>query len=516
MKKPSLVQALIVALFTLAVGYLLSRSLFIAYVGFTPLEKALAWLFFAAECFIMIHGLGYFYSVYNMNLPNREPKPADDSVDIKPPSVAVLIPSRHEPKDMLWNTINAIKMMDYPNFDVYLLDDSCDEKHKREADELAKEMDIQVFRREIRHGAKAGIINDCVKALRHDYVCVFDADQSPIRIFLSQLIPLLENEERLAFVQTPQFYSNLSQNRISLAANMQQAVFYEYVCEGKSHRDSMICCGTNVVFRRQALEDIGGLDESSVTEDFASSAKFHSMGWHTYYHNHVYTFGKGPEDLRSYFKQQNRWALGNVGVLRRLFLQLFTNPTALNHHQWFEYFITGSYYLIGWAYLFLMGCPILFIFANIPSFFMDPYIYALTYLPFLILSWVIFYASMGHRNYKISEVFRAQLLGFIALPIYARAALSGIFNIKSTFDVTAKNGSASLPYWKLTPQIFLWSIHLAALTWGVHRMVYEQASVVAINCGWVLYHFILLSGIYYFNEIRREPHGQGHLAAKAG
>ena len=54
------------------------------------------------------------------------------------------------------------------------------------------------------------------------------------------------------------------------------------------------------------------------------------------------TFGMGPEDLGSYFKQQNRWAMGNVGVLRTVLLNFLKSPFSLKPIQWFEYMITGS------------------------------------------------------------------------------------------------------------------------------------------------------------------------------
>ena len=448
----------------------------------------------------MLHALGYFFGVFNVSR-KKELAAQAEKLSIKDfPPVAILIPARHEPKEVIENTLISCYNLAYPNKTIYLLDDSSQEQFKKEAEELTQKYKARVFRRSSRHGAKAGIINDCLKTLKDKYVAIFDADQNPMPNFLTNLIPILENNPKLAFVQTPQFYSNLNASRVSMGSNMQQSVFYEYVCEDKSSSQAMICCGTNVVLRKEALDAVGGLDESTVTEDFATSFKMHLKGWNSLYYNHVHTFGMGPEDLGAYFKQQNRWALGNIGVLRLILLKLLTRPFTLKPTQWFEYIITGSYYLIGWAYLFLVLCPIVYIFFNIPSFFMDPLVYTLSFIPYLLLSFGIFYTSMLGRYYSLGHILRGQALAFITLPIYLRAALLAFIGKRGSFQVTAKSGTRRISYLKLWPQLSLWLVSLAGITWGLNRFAYELSPTSLINVLWITYHFMLLSSIFYFNE----------------
>jgi len=497
-KKPGMIQGLLVLLFVSITFYFLARSVFIIFAKYQPLEKILAVLFLIAEIFVMFQAFGYFGTIYRLN--RKRPEHLKTAPIKDEPSVAILVAARHEPKDILESTLLSLYNLDYKNKTIYILDDSSEDRYHEEAAELAKEYGLKVFRREVRHGAKAGIINDCLKGCTDKYVAVFDVDQNPISGFLNTIIPILEGNPKLSFVQTPQFYSNLSVNKISFASNMQQAVFYEYICEGKSSSDAMICCGTNVIFRREALVDVGGLDEATVTEDFATSIKFHMKGWESLYYNHVHTFGMGPEDMGSYFKQQNRWAMGNLGVFRNIIKNIIRSPFALKPLQWFEYFITGSYYLISWAYLFLMLCPVLYLFFGIPSFFMNPVVYALAFLPYLVLSISIFQVSMVGRGYTMKQMFKGQLLSFITLPVYMRASLLGAIGMKGTFQVTAKGGSKALPYSDLWPQLALWAISLSAITWGANRYLYEPTAAIAINVGWIAYHFLLLSGVFYFNE----------------
>jgi len=495
--KITFIQAQIALLVLFIVFYLLARGVFLVYVEYTPLEQALAVLFLLSEVFLMFQAFGYFGTIYGLN---KQLDSESLSFPEDRPPVAILVPSRHEPKEVLRQTFRHLKAINYENKEIYFLDDSSEASFCREAEEVAEEFGAKIFRRSDRHGAKAGIVNDCLKTLNTKYVAIFDADQNPLPGFLTKIIPILEADAKLAFVQTPQFYSNIRSTRVSHACNLQQSVFYEYICEGKSSSGSMICCGTNVVFRAEALKDIGGFDETSVTEDFATTVNLHLKKWKTVYYNHVGAFGKGPENLEEYFKQQNRWAQGNAGVFRKVLFQFIKNPLALKPAQWFQYFITGSFYCVGIAYLFLVFCPIVYILFNIPSFFVDPRVYLLTFVPYFMLSLLIFYSCMGQRNYSIKQMLLAQSLAFITIPVYIKAFLSGIIGKKATFQVTSKESSGTIPYRFLWTQLVLWSINLIALVWGTHRLFYERSGSILMNYIWLIWHFLLLSSVFYFNE----------------
>ena len=493
--------AWLVLLFVFLAVYFVVRSIFVIYAHYDPLEKVLAVIFLLCEVFVLVQAVGYFSTVYRcrQDLCRLPEVPVLKEF----PSVAVLVPARHEPTAVLEDTLVCLYNLRYPRKNLYVLDDSSILAFKEEARRLSQKYGAKLFSRDAHRGAKAGIINDCMATLEEKYIAIFDADQNPIPAFLEKLIPQLEADERLGFIQTPQFYSNASSNRIASAANVQQAVFYEYICEGKGSNRAMVCCGTNVVLRRQALLDVGGLDETTVTEDFATSIQLQLKGWRSLYSNHVRVFGQGPQDLLAYLKQQHRWAMGNVAVLRRIIAEFIRNPFRLSPMQWFEYFITGSYYLIGWAYIFLIFCPIVYIFFGIPSFFMNSAVYALTFLPYLVLSLAIFYYSMRERAYSMRQTVFGQLLVFIALPVYLRASFFGLLGIEGAFEVTAKDGGRRIPYVRLWPQLFFWGINLAALTWALNKLVYARSVDVLLNAVWIAYHFLLFSSIFYFNEEKK-------------
>lgn len=479
--------------------YALIRALFLFQVRYNSLELFFAVLLILAEFFVLVHGFGYVLNVIKV-FGGKEDNRKGPAALKDEPSVAILVAARHEPRDLLERTFITLNNLNYKNKFIYFLDDSSKEEYRKEAEDLSRDYGLRLFRPDQRHGAKAGIINDCLKTLEQKYVVIFDADQNPLPEFLGILVPLMEGDERLAFVQTPQFYSNIEKNRIARAAAFQQAVFYEYICEGKSTDGSMFCCGTNVIFRTQALKDAGGLDESTITEDFATSVKLHSLGWKSLYFNRVYAFGMGPESLNGYFKQQFRWAAGTISVFGKLVYRLFTKPFSLKLTQWWEYLLSSSYYLIGLVFFFLMLCPVIYLFFNIPSFFILPQVYLASFLPYIILTMSIFYLVLRGRNYKFKDLAIGQLLGAVTFSVYIRAALSALFGLKARFGITEKGKAKAMPYIRLWPQLGFMALNFIAFVWGINRFVYERDPSIIANSFWAFYHFAVLSSIFYFNR----------------
>ncbi len=461
-------------------------------------DKIFAGFLMLCEFFVVLHTIGYMMNILATVRARAEEKREETLTE--EPAVALLVAARHEPKQILWQTFASLKALHYRNKTIYFLDDSSDEKYKKEAEELAQELGLVLFRRAVRHGAKAGIVNDCLKTLTQKYVAIFDADQCPLPQFLNVIVPKLERDAKIAFVQTPQFYSNFQESRVARGAAFQQAVFYEYICEGKSSREAMYCCGTNIVFRKEALVQVGGMDETTVTEDFATSLKLHVLGWRSLYIGHVYAFGMGPEDFAGYFKQQFRWANGSIVVFKKAIKSFFQNPASLTLAQWWEYFMSGSYYLVGFAFFFLMLCPVTYLLFKVPGFFVMPELYFLAFVPYFILTIGMFYMVHVVRNYKSKDLIIGQWLAMTTFPIYVTAAVAAFLGIKTTFGITEKGRGKAVSYKVLWPQVALLYVNVIAIAWGTNRYVYERNAVILVNGFWTLYHIFALSGIFYFNE----------------
>jgi cellulose synthase (UDP-forming) len=446
--------------------------------------------------------MGYLMTVIKSTRKYRETGTRVFGISVAP-SVAVVVASYNEDPTVLEDTIVSITNLDYANKQVYLLDDSTKEDLQKGAETLAHSYECTYVHRVNRRGYKAGAINDLLKTLKEKYIAVFDADQKPAYNFLKEVVPLLEEDERIAFVQTPQFYANTQHSSVAKAAAYQQAVFYEYICEGKSTSNAMFCCGTNVVLRVEALRSIGGFDETSVTEDFATSLLLHLDGWKSRYYNKVMTSGIGPETLAGYFTQQMRWAMGNIGIFKKIVLTFFRKPWALRPAQWSEYLFSSSYYFIGWAYLIFVISPVAYILLGIRPLITEPLLYLAAFVPYFIVSLYTFYFTMGIRGYRPLDLFRGQSIGFISFWVLINASIVAILGRKRAFGVTPKGVTGRLAIRYLTPQLVLLALSLTAVAVGIYRVVAIADLTALITVFWAAYHVILFLPIFSFNRAFR-------------
>jgi len=192
-----------------------------------------------------------------------------------PPKVAVLIPSCDEDPAVLSRSVGSAARLAYPNLRVVLVENSRDRGAKDAARAVAAQFRVELLDIPNR-GLKAAALNDADAWLDEDtkYIAVLDADQGVSPNFLSDLVPMLERDDGLAFVQTPQLYENAEQSLLTRAIAQQQMLLYDCVLEAKNAYQRATCYGTNVVLRRAALKEVGGWDETTVTEDITTPSAF--------------------------------------------------------------------------------------------------------------------------------------------------------------------------------------------------------------------------------------------------
>lgn len=526
---------LILGAFFSIVVYLNFRLFYFLLADYAWTEKISAFFLLSAELFVILHTAGYFYNIY---IVLRQP-PSDlcppKCLAAYPP-VAVVMASYKEPLDIIRDTLICFYNLTYPNKYLYLLDDTRyelpwdtvenKEKYRKAVEDLCQELGINLFRAEW-HGAKAGKLNKFIKFLNGEihpdfqlfpfqhkdkvevekYLLIFDADMNPLSDFVEELVWRMEQDPKAAFIQTPQYYTNFELNRVARAAGLQQAIFYEYICEGKGLKKAMFCCGTNVMFRRAALMDVGGFDDSSVTEDFATSIKLHLRGWESIYLNRVSAFGLGPEDLGGYFKQQFRWARGTVGVFRAFPGYVLRNFGKIPMRVWAEYLLSCTHYFIGFAFLIMIISPIIYLFFDTPSYFTSTSVYFIIFTPYFIFSSLVFYLTLKERSYRLADLSSAVLINAVAFPVYIKACFSALLGIQTSFGVTPKGGGSILSLKTLWPQIFCSLLCLAAAVWGLLRLYYEREPFFAIliNIIWALFNFFSISFFLYLNHSEELP-----------
>jgi cellulose synthase (UDP-forming) len=462
------------------------------------LNVIISFLLLLAEAHSIIHSLGFVISVVRLRKPGVNYHRHAELDYNNLPAVTIMVPARNEPIGILEITFISLAALDYNNKSIVFLDGSDDEYILKNS-ELAKKYNITYFRPTEIPKSKAEIINRYLPNISSKYLSVFDADQNPLPEFLVETVGLAEYSKKIGFIQTPQLYSNLNVSPIARGAALQQSIFYENVCESKGESGAMFCCGTNFLMRTDVLKKVGGFDESSVTEDFATSVKIHSLGYRSIYYNHVRVFGMAPETLPAYLKQQFRWSAGSVGVLRRLFFDSLHGKLHLNIAQKWEYFLSATYYFVGWSFFILMLCPILYLLFDIPSYFESPYLYLGTFIPYYALMLITFYATMKKRNYKIKDVFNGIIMGSISYPVLIESTTAAIFGRKAHFIITDKTGTGRLNFWRLWPWTIMIALNFVAIVNGLFH-ISNNYYAIGVNIFWCIYHSFLLSYIFKLNK----------------
>ena len=504
--------ALTASTLLLMAGYVCVRLATLFATGYTAADATMAALLFGAEIFLCVHGVGYFLSVVKAERHRQLATPLLFS-EHRPdgvPAVAVLIASFNESADVLEETLAAVCAMDYAATHIYLLDDSTKAEAQQGAARVAAAYGATLVHRTDRSGYKAGAINDLLPRLDEPYVALLDADQRPLEGWLKDLVPHMDAHPDLAFVQTPQVYVNTAGLPVAEAAKYQQAVFFEYICEGKSHSNAMFCCGSNVIIRREALLSIGCtvegrrhfFDETSVTEDFATTFRLHAKGWRTDYVNQPYCVGMGPETLPAYFVQQMRWAMGTMAVGLQIARRLVNHPRELRFGQWWEYLLSGSYYFVGFANFVFMLAPIMFMAFDVRPLRTQSSLYLYFFVPYIAFTMNLFFFGMRLRHYSIRGIWLASALSFATFWIYMKAAIVALFGLKRAFGVTPKGVGGAIPISSMLPELVMLAGNAGVAAWGSYHLVTGGWSVAYVmNTVWAGYHAVLLSTLFvYFNK----------------
>ena len=363
-------------------------------------------------------------------------------VDGEEVSVAVFIPCYGEPVAVIERTALAAKGI-LGRHVTYILDDG----RSDEVRDMAARVGVNYLRRLTSGGAKAGNVNHALSQVKTDYFCIFDADFVADPRFLVETMPFFI-DANVAFVQTPQNYGNL-RNFVSRGAGYMQTVFYRFVQPGRNHFNAAFCVGTNVVFRRAAIDDVGGMYTDSKSEDVWTSLMLHERGWRSVYIPDVLATGDAPDTIEAYTKQQLRWATGGFEIL---FTRSPLNPKRkLTLDQRLMYFVTATHYLTGIAPGLLLLVPAMEIF-----FDLRPVTSGTS-----IASWVLFYCGFYVMQILLSSFtlgsFRWEvlLLATASFPIYHQALVNAFTGKEQQWNATGASVRKASPFTFIRPQVYL-------------------------------------------------------------
>ncbi len=344
-------------------------------------------LILASYFFVLIilafYGWHRYYLVY-MYMRNRDKQPRAGAQLSPLPVVTIQLPLYNE-MYVADRLIESVCELDYPRelLELQVLDDSTDET--RGIAEAAvrrfasKGFDIKYYHRSDRTGYKAGALEAGLKVARGEFVAIFDADFQPGADFILKLMPHFA-DPKVGMVQAR--WGHINQD-YSLLTKIQSILLDGHFVLEHGGRNRAGCVfnfnGTAGIWRRTVIEDAGGWQHDTLTEDLDLSYRAQLRGWKFIFVPDVVAPAEVPVEMNAFKSQQHRWAKGSIQTCRKLLPQILAAdvPFGVKAEAFFHLTANFNYplmvilsilmfpsmvirYNMGWYEMMLIDVPLFF------------------------------------------------------------------------------------------------------------------------------------------------------------
>ena len=242
----------------------------------------------------------------------RDPHEAHSGSVDDPPMVSVIVPARNE-ETVIGRCLNALLNSDYPKdrLEIIVVDGASTDRTWEICREFEKAHPnlIKAIREKEARG-KPAALNLALKHARGEIIAVFDADSVPARDTISKAVEKFSNP-RVAAVQGRLFSLNEDENMFTKLVALEENVWNRAIVRGRWRRGLFVpLFGTCMFVRRSVLDEVGGFDENSLTEDVDLAVKIAKRGYETVYVDDALSGVETVSNITSYFHQRLRWFQG--------------------------------------------------------------------------------------------------------------------------------------------------------------------------------------------------------------
>jgi cellulose synthase/poly-beta-1,6-N-acetylglucosamine synthase-like glycosyltransferase len=421
--------------------------------------------------------LVYDYYAYRKNVPAQPPAVTEW------PRVTIQLPIYNE-RYVIERLVEAISRFDYPTelLDVQVLDDSTDETQQvaRNCVErfAAQGMAITYIHRSNRAGYKAGALENGLKSSKGEFVAIFDADFVPAPDFLQRTIPYFKNPDGgagIGMVQTRWTYLNTDYSLLTQVETILLDGHFVVEHGARSRRGTFFNFnGTAGVWRRKTIDQAGGWQHDTLTEDTDLSYRAQLVGWKFLYLPHIECASELPVDMNGFKAQQARWAKGLMQTAKKILPKVFKAnvPWHVKSEAFFHLTANISYPLMvllstmllpamivrfyqGWIQMLVIDLPLfLASTCSISSFYLvaqkelhpKTWYRTFLYMPFVMATGI----GISVRNAQaVIEAIAGRKSEFARTPKYNIAGKQGSYAQKSY-----KNKAGWMPYAEISLGVY--------------------------------------------------------------
>jgi cellulose synthase (UDP-forming) len=464
-----------------------------------PAARWLAWPFAAANLFSLGYALLSVFNAWTRRVPEPHPLAHGDE-----PAVAVIVPTCGESVPMVLRTVVSVLDQDWPQDRLTIV--VSDDGHDPELEAALAALPVVYHSPPPRDApgrdgaAKAGNLNSALAMVAEGwpdirYVETRDADDElGSDAFLRHVVGQLERDERLAFVQT------IKEAQVSAGDpfNNRESMFYRGQMLARNAANAVFPCGSGVVWRREALHDIGDFPTWNLVEDLQSGLEALKRGWRGLYLPIVGAVGQhSPEDVPNVYKQRGTWAIDTVRLIlwRRLgglsvrqrahFLEMLL--FYLNAFTVIVYIPSIVCSLLGWTPLESTGAG---------------YVAHMLPLVFATEAWLLTvnhpYNDRRRRQRRpIRALWQVRVMWTGMAPVYMKACVQAVLNgpnRKPVYKVTRKENDLRWHWRHTLPQTTLVLLVLCVMIYAVRHGTLPSASLLAGAVYWGGLNAVLLTG----------------------
>ncbi|OLS25421.1 MAG: Cellulose synthase catalytic subunit [UDP-forming] [Candidatus Heimdallarchaeota archaeon LC_2] len=413
------------------------------------------------------------------------------------PIVDIVIPIRRVDIHILEDTLIGFSKQSYPvdKMNIYIADDTPEVDKIKNYQQLANKYKVNYISKPENKKYKSGMLNLILPELKSEYIAFFDFDQIPQTTIIEKFLEILQSRQEIDFVQAKKVFRNLD-NIFKIWSALLYGLYFEVFERSKQFGEIVLFAGSTACFRRNSIDDVGGIPEHTFTEDNGLSVNLLMNGSKGYYYDKIGSIGNIPPTFSLQIAQLWRWSNGASHVLRLNIRKLLTSRK-LPLAQRLDIIATlGISPLVVFIYIYgLSFIPLLvtgvdssrLVIFNISSTILVPLFAAITYTILVGVAIVL------AEDDNVSEFKLSHLPGFlfIALASNLLVIMSGLTGIFGKFGPNSKYG-------KWTRKVRIKSIAVFGIIIGV---ITEYFAIQWFKEGFASASLLIILGTTLFPSI---------------
>lgn len=228
------------------------------------------------------------------------------------PFVSVMIPAHNE-QDVIEKTVENVLAMDYEKFEIFIIDDRSEDNTAEKLKELEQKYEnVHAYiRAKDAFPGKSAVLNEVLPLTKGEAILVFDADARVKPDFLTNLIPHLE-KDNVGAVQARKVIINRDENFLTRCQDNEYALDTHFQVSRSCIKGAVELRGNGELLKREALLDINGWNNYTITDDLDMSTRLHIKGWDVRFCPDVCVYEEAVVRFIPLLKQRRRWVEGSI------------------------------------------------------------------------------------------------------------------------------------------------------------------------------------------------------------